>query len=76
MIVVPACTVCVAPSEGRVRPFVSTGEEVARGDVVAAIDQGGRSEPVRAPRRGRVGGSLAGARQQVVRGEGILWLSR
>lgn len=76
MIVVPACTICVAPSEGRVRPLAREGQQVDQGEVVAAIDRDGRSEPVRAPRGGRVGGSLAGSSQQVSRGEGVLWLSR
>jgi biotin carboxyl carrier protein len=74
--IVPACAICVAPSDGRVRTLVPDGREVDRGDVVAAIDREGGSEPVRAPVRGRVGGPLAAASQQVARGEGILWLSR
>jgi predicted deacylase len=76
MIAIPSCVVCVAPSDGRVRPLVEPGTEVLSGDVVAAVETGTRAEPVRAPVRGRVGGHLAGSSQHVSRGEGVLWLSR
>lgn len=76
MISIPACVVCVAPSDGRIRPLVEPGTEVDSGDVVASVEAGDRTEPIRAPTRGRVGGHLAGSRQHVSRGEAVLWLSR
>lgn len=76
MIVIPSCVVCVAPSDGRVRPLVEPGTEVSSGDVVASVESDGRTKPVRAPVRGRVGGHLTGSTQHVSRGEAVLWLSR
>ncbi len=76
MITIPACVVCVAPMSGRARPLVDSGAQVERGDVVAAVDAGGRSAPVRAPRAGRVGGPLTNPQQHVTEGEALVWLSR
>lgn len=74
MIAIPPCAVCVAPVDGRPRLLLEPGTPVEAGQVIAVVDAGGRSEPVRSHVRGRVGGRL-GARS-VSRGEGIAWLSR
>ncbi len=76
MIVIPACAVVTAPTDGRVHRVASTDTPVRRGDVVAALDgPSGRTE-LRAPTSGLVGGPLANVAQSVVAGEGVLWLSR
>lgn len=76
MIAIPACVVVVAPADGRARPLVAEGTPVEQGEVVAVVDGGTGTTPVRAPARGRVGGALAAERQTVARGEGVMWLSR
>lgn len=74
MIPIPACVVCVAPADGRPRHLVEPGTRVDAGQLVATVDHGGRSEPVRAPVPGRVGGALAAGPHAVQRGEAVLWL--
>jgi predicted deacylase len=74
VIPIPSCAVCVAPVDGRPRLLVDPGTPVEAGQVVALVDTDGRSEPVRAPVRGRLGGRLFA--RAVTRGEAVLWLSR
>lgn len=74
MIPIPSCAVCVAPVDGRPRLLVQPGADVEAGQVVAFVDAEGRSEPVHAPVRGRLGGRLFA--RAVTRGEAVLWLAR
>ncbi len=76
MIVVPNCTVVVAPRGGRLRRVAPAGATVELGDSVAVIENAGAAADVAAPARGRVGGALAGEGQDLAQGEGVLWLSR
>lgn len=76
MIPIPQCTVVTTPVEGRVRRMAIDGTAVAAGDVVGAVESGGRHVNLVAPRAGRVAGALAGLAQPLGAGEGVLWLAR
>ncbi len=76
MIVVPNCTVVVAPHPGRVRRLADPGADVDTGDAVAVIDNGSRATRLTAPRPGRVGGALAAEDQSLDTGQGVVWLAR
>lgn len=76
MIPIPQCTVVTTPVEGRVRRMAIDGTSVAAGDVVGAVESGGRHVDLVAPRAGRVAGALAGLAQPLGAGEGVLWLAR
>lgn len=76
MIVVPNCVVVVAPHPGRVRRVAASGAQVASGDPVAVIENGGTATEVQAPRSGRIGGALAAEDQSLDTGQGVVWLAR
>lgn len=76
MIVVPNCTVVVAPHPGRVRRLATAGSDVDTGDAVAVIENGATSTRLAAPRPGRVGGALAAEDQSLDAGQGVVWLAR
>jgi biotin carboxyl carrier protein len=76
MIPLPPFRLITAPADARVASVMSTGSVVAPGDVVAVLDAPRGSVPVIAPIHGRIGGSLATARQSVASGEGIVWIER
>jgi biotin carboxyl carrier protein len=76
VIPIPALTLVTSPVDGRVRKVVAAGTVIRRGDVVATVDGATGAEEVRARTNGRVGGTLAGDRQAVMAGEGVLWVRR
>lgn len=76
MIPIPACVLVISPVAGRLRRTVADGVEVARGDVVATVEQAGVEVDVRSPLSGRVGGLLVDLLTSVTTGDGVLWLQR
>jgi biotin carboxyl carrier protein len=52
----------------------STGAVVAPGDVVAMLEASRGPVPLLASIHGRVGGALAGERQSVATGDGVVWI--
>lgn len=76
MIPIPSCAVVTSPVDGRVRRLVAPDTAVRPGDVVGEVDGTGGRRDLVAATRGVVGGALAGSRQHVAAGEGVLWLSR
>ncbi|GGI06252.1 hypothetical protein [Egicoccus halophilus] len=76
MIPIPALSVVTSPVDGRVRTLVAADTLVRRGDVVATVEGAYGPAEVRAACSGRIGGALAGARQTVAAGEGVLWVRR
>lgn len=75
MIPIPSCTVVTATTDGRVCNLVEEGTRVDAGDVVAAVESGGRTVDLTTPRGGLVRGFLANLAQPVVAGEGVVWLA-
>lgn len=76
MIPIPAMNLVTSPVDGRVRSLVAPDTLVRHGDVVATVEGAYGPAEVRANCTGRVGGALAGARQAVSAGEGVLWVRR
>lgn len=76
MIPIPAMTLVTSPVDGRVRSTVAPDTVVRLGDVVATVEGAYGPAEIRASCSGRVGGALAGARQAVSAGEGVLWVRR
>lgn len=76
MIPIPAMTLVTSPVDGRVRSLVAADTVVTRGDVVATVEGAYGPSELRASCSGHVGGALAGARQAVSAGEGVLWVRR
>jgi predicted deacylase len=76
MIPIPALNLVTSPVDGRLRSVVPTDTVVRRGDVVATVDGAAGAAEVRATATGRVGGALAGLRQAVTAGEGVVWVRR
>jgi predicted deacylase len=76
VIPIPAMTLLTSPVDGRVRSVVAADTLVRSGDVVATVDGAAGAAEVRAATTGRVGGALAGIRQAVAAGEGVLWVQR
>jgi biotin carboxyl carrier protein len=69
----------IAPCSGRFVPlppetFTAEGEWVEPGTVLAQVDTGGESVPVRAHHRGWVMGMLALPGQPVHPGEALFWV--
>ncbi|MFA9430489.1 hypothetical protein [Egicoccus sp. AB-alg2] len=69
-------SVLTSPVDGRVRTLVAADTVVHRGDVVATVEGAYGPAEVRASCNGRIGGALAGTRQAVSAGEGVLWVRR
>lgn len=76
MIPIPAMTLVTSPVDGRVRSLVAADTVVSRGDVVATVEGAYGPAEIRANCSGRIGGALAGTRQAVSAGEGVLWVRR
>jgi biotin carboxyl carrier protein len=76
MIPLPPFRLVTSPSDARVTSVVAPGSIVASGDVVAMLDAPRGALRVIAPVAGRVGGALAGARQSVASGDGLVWIER
>jgi biotin carboxyl carrier protein len=76
VIPIPALTVATSPVDGRLRSVVPADTPVRRGDVVATIEGASGATEVRVGADGRVGGALAGTRQAVAAGEGVVWVRR
>jgi hypothetical protein len=76
VIPIPAMSVATSPVDGRLRSVVAADTMVRRGDVVATVEGASGATEVRVRADGRVGGALAGARQAVAAGEGVVWMRR
>jgi biotin carboxyl carrier protein len=76
MIPLPPFRLVTAPSDARVTSVAATGSVVASGDVVAMLEAPRGSLRVIAPVSGRIGGALAGARESVASGDGLVWIER
>jgi biotin carboxyl carrier protein len=76
LIPIPAMTVATSPVDGRLRSVVAADTLVRRGDVVATVEGAAGATEVRSSTDGRVGGALAGSRQAVAAGEGVVWMRR
>jgi biotin carboxyl carrier protein len=76
MIPLPPFRLITAPSDARVTSVASAGEVVSPGDVVAMLEAPRGPVPLVAAVHGRVGGALAGARQNVALGDGVVWIER
>lgn len=76
MIPIPSCTVVTTTSDGRVHSLVDEGTAVNAGDVVATVENGGRTIELTTPRAGLIRGFLANLAQPVAVGEGVVWLAR
>jgi hypothetical protein len=76
VIPIPAMAVATSPVDGRLRSVLPVDTVVRRGDVVATVEGASGDSEVRVRADGRVGGALAGARQAVAAGEGVVWVRR
>jgi biotin carboxyl carrier protein len=76
MIPLPPFRLITAPSDARITTLVDAGATVAPGDVVATLEAPRGELRLVAPVHGRVGGTLAGLRQNVTSGDGVVWIER
>ncbi len=76
MIPLPPFRLVTSPSDARITAVVDAGATVAPGDVVATLEAPRGEVRLVAPVHGRVGGTLAGVRQTVTSGDGVVWIER
>lgn len=76
MIPIPPLRLVTAPQDGRVRDVLPADTPVRAGDVVATVETAAGATTLRATQSGRIGGLLAGCRQPVRAGDGVVWVSR
>jgi len=76
MIPLPPFRLITAPGDAQVMSVAAAGDVVAPGDVVAVLEAPRGPVPLLASVHGRVGGALAGAREHVASGDGVVWIER